>query len=269
MPEFGNTFKSTRESRGLTLQQVAARTKIGTRFLDAIEKEELQGLPGGIFSRGFVRTYAECLEMDVNEALSSFDRLTNYRQPAVLEHFQTNTSTPSQANRTLLPLMIGLLIIVIIVFYFATRQSAPSVTADQSSPVPAVQLPPRNVSADPASVTDQPPAASAPASPTVQQAQTDSTPAAALLKDALALVLEAREATWVKVLADGASVNPGEVLKPGTTRRYTAQNSIDLIVGNASGVNVKVNDREVRALGKGNRVRTLTITTENLKDLID
>ena len=131
MAEFGNTFKSTREAMGVTLDQVAARTKIGTRFLEAIEKEELQRLPGGIFNRGFVKAYAECLEMDVNEALSHFDRLTNYRQPAaVIEpHFQMSTSAPRQANRTLWPLMIGLLILVIIVFYFATRQSAPSVTS--------------------------------------------------------------------------------------------------------------------------------------------
>jgi len=134
MAEFGNTFRNTREARGLTLEQVASRTKIGTRFLEAIENEELQRLPGGIFSRGFVRTYAECLNMDVSEALSNFDRLTNYRQPNVLEHFQASTTTRRQPNRTLLPLMIGLLIIVILVFYFATRQSAPSVTIDRSSP---------------------------------------------------------------------------------------------------------------------------------------
>ena len=72
MSDFGINFKHARESLGLTLQQIATETRIGTRFLEAIEKEEFHLLPGGIFSRGFVRSYAERLRMDPDNAVAEF-----------------------------------------------------------------------------------------------------------------------------------------------------------------------------------------------------
>src|SRR6266571_5129207 len=59
MSNFGASFKKARESKGISLERIAAETRISTRFLLAIENEEFNLLPGGIFNRGFVRTYAE------------------------------------------------------------------------------------------------------------------------------------------------------------------------------------------------------------------
>ena len=257
MADFGITFRNAREAKGLTLEEVAAKTKIGTRFLEAIEQGQLERLPGGIFSRGFVRAYAECLGLDVDEAVADFDRLSNYRSPsAAIEEKPIVTAKPAASNPKLFPIAIVVLIIIIIVFYVATRRSATSVTSDRPAAEAVVQQPKPNAEATAAPAPTAPPeAAPAPEPPP---------------KEALALVLEAREATWVKVLADGAAVNPGETLKPGTTRRYTAQNSIDLTVGNARGIDVRVNDRQIRTFEKGSgKVQSLTITTENLKDITE
>jgi len=84
----------------------------------------------------------------------------------------------------------------------------------------------------------------------------------------MTIVLSARATAWVKVVADGKTANAGETLQPGTTRRYTAQNSFKVSVGNAGGVDVQVNDRTLRPLGKEGQVRTVFITPDNLKDLL-
>ncbi len=268
MADFGITFKTARESRGLTLEQVATKTKIGTRFLEAIESEQFERLPGGIFSRGFVRSYAESLGLNADEVVASFDRMSNYIAPAVIQETPLSTPKTQESGGKLFPIAIAIGVIIGIVFYFATRQSTPAVTADQTpraaaQPAPPSDKPPETPAAP------LPGATAAGSTDVAASPAPDQTPATAEHpKEALALVLEAREATWVKVLADGAAVNPGEVLQPGTTRRYTAQNSIDLMVGNAGGVNVKVNDHEVRSLGKGGQVKSITITPENLKDII-
>src|SRR5258706_11720219 len=118
MADFGITFKHAREAKGLTLEQVAAKTKIGTRFLDAIEKGEFERLPGGIFSRGFVRTYAESLGLDAGEVMSSFDRLSNYRAPGAFEETPISSQQPKQSTNRLFPIAVAVLIIIVVVFYF-------------------------------------------------------------------------------------------------------------------------------------------------------
>src|SRR2546428_8672060 len=121
MAEFGIIFKNVRESKGLTLEQIAAKTKIGTRFLEAIEKDDFQRLPGGIFSRGFVRAYAECLGLDADEAVANYDRLSNYRAPAVMDQLNVSAPEPrtSGIGRKLVPITIGVVAVFFIVLYFA------------------------------------------------------------------------------------------------------------------------------------------------------
>ncbi|MBV8051343.1 MAG: helix-turn-helix domain-containing protein, partial [Acidobacteriaceae bacterium] len=55
---FGPRLKAQREKRGITLEQISKSTKIGTRFLEALEEDHFERLPGGIFNKGFVRAYA-------------------------------------------------------------------------------------------------------------------------------------------------------------------------------------------------------------------
>ncbi len=56
----------------MTLEEVAVSTKIGTRMLQALENGRYDQLPGGIFSKGFVRAYARHLEMDEEQAVAEY-----------------------------------------------------------------------------------------------------------------------------------------------------------------------------------------------------
>src|SRR5262245_20345952 len=144
MAEFGITFKNAREAKGLSLEQVADKTKIGTRFLEAIEKQEFERLPGGIFSRGFVKAYAESLGLDANEILSNFDRMSNYRPPIVADEPTFNAPIKKdQPNISLYPIVVGVLVVLAIILYFATRRSTPSITASQAPASVVAQKPPQ------------------------------------------------------------------------------------------------------------------------------
>ena len=52
---FGDNLRREREMRGVSLDEISAATRIATRFLQAIENEQWDQLPGGVFNRGFVR----------------------------------------------------------------------------------------------------------------------------------------------------------------------------------------------------------------------
>jgi cytoskeleton protein RodZ len=72
MGSFGERMKREREMRAITIEQIAESTKIGSRMLNALEREDFAKLPGGIFNKGFVRAYAKYLGLDEEQAVTDF-----------------------------------------------------------------------------------------------------------------------------------------------------------------------------------------------------
>jgi cytoskeletal protein RodZ len=60
----GELLRSARARRGLALQQVCNETKIPRRYLEAIEQDRLEALPGGFYRRAHVRAYAQAVQLD-------------------------------------------------------------------------------------------------------------------------------------------------------------------------------------------------------------
>jgi cytoskeletal protein RodZ len=69
---FGEHLKREREMRGVSLEEVAAATRISTRFLEAIENEQWDELPGGVFNRGFIRAIARFLGLDEDSLVAEY-----------------------------------------------------------------------------------------------------------------------------------------------------------------------------------------------------
>lgn len=72
MPTLGEELKHKREERGITLAEISEETRIGTRFLKAIEADNFSVLPGGIFTRSFIRAYAKQVGMDEDQAIGLY-----------------------------------------------------------------------------------------------------------------------------------------------------------------------------------------------------
>lgn len=73
MTELGTIFKEARLKLGLTINEMAARIKIRSEFLTAIEEEEFHQLPGEAYVRPFIRTYARALSLDEKEIAAELD----------------------------------------------------------------------------------------------------------------------------------------------------------------------------------------------------
>jgi cytoskeleton protein RodZ len=72
MGSFGERLRREREMRGVSLDDIAEATKIGTRLLRALEEEHFELLPGGIFNKGFVRAYAKYLGLNEEEMVADY-----------------------------------------------------------------------------------------------------------------------------------------------------------------------------------------------------
>ena len=70
--DFGERMKRAREARGISLRQIAESTKLSVSVLEALERNDVSRLPGGIFSRAFVRSYAGEIGMDPETTVRDF-----------------------------------------------------------------------------------------------------------------------------------------------------------------------------------------------------
>ena len=86
MNDFGGKLRQAREEKGISLRQIAASTKISVNVLEALERNDVSKLPGGVFSRALVRSYASEIGLDPDRILDEFrerfDADTLAEQPA-------------------------------------------------------------------------------------------------------------------------------------------------------------------------------------------
>ena len=116
--DFGERMRRLREERGISLRDIAEHTKLSVRTLEALERNDISLLPGGIYSRGLVRAYAEQIGADPETAVREFierfpDASVTTGSPYVTE--EINTDPPSQlARRIVIAAAIVLPIAVIV-----------------------------------------------------------------------------------------------------------------------------------------------------------
>ena len=274
MTNFGASFRKAREAAGLPLDKIAAETRISTRFLLAIESEDFHLLPGGVFNRGFVRAYAAHLGMDPEQAVTEYSRISSTTDEPLEVLRNVERETSRRAERNLYPIIFGLLLLLVAVYYFVNRGSTskpvesavPNAVPEASTPPPPTEPP--GILAAPSlaqigaieplpSIGATTPAAREPSNrPAEAQANSPfSVPA-------LVLELEVKELTWIRISTDGL-VALNDSMSPGTTRRFSAERSIDVTLGNAAGASLKINGRDMGELGARGRVREFKITPEN------
>src|SRR5687767_8244994 len=73
LASFGEELRREREIRGISLKEIADATKISTRFLDAIERNDHKTLPAPVFTRGFVREYARYLGLSTEDIVNRYN----------------------------------------------------------------------------------------------------------------------------------------------------------------------------------------------------
>jgi cytoskeleton protein RodZ len=232
---FGENLRKERELRGISLREIAEATKIGVRFLEALEKDRLDLLPGGLFPRAFVRQYARHLGLDAERVVAEF--VYSHGEPA---------PPPQQQQRRPLPLGP--------IFLGALALVAAGLSLRRPAPQPEAAAPPRASAVRPSDRVFPPP-------PEV--------PTPAPVGDALVLTLTAEQSCWVQARADGETVLD-RVLAKGETETLEAEGEFVLSVGNAGGLAFSVNDRPGLRLGRSGEVRrNIVITRQSLPSLVE
>jgi cytoskeleton protein RodZ len=140
MESIGEFFKQVRETKGLTIDEVASKTRIRTDFVKALEDGNFAKLPDQVFARGFVRSYARSLGLDEEDAIHRFAQSAGafYDKQVEKERLkvrQAEEDRKRQANRKAVAIAIGIAILTLI--FLLSREQSTLLVHRSSSDLPA------------------------------------------------------------------------------------------------------------------------------------
>ena len=297
MGSFGERLRREREMRGVSLDQIVATTKIGRRLLLALEEEQFDLLPGGIFNKSYVRAYAKCVGINEDEAVAEYMQAANEAPPdtrvIAQQHASIHSNRPMQ--RSGFPVLPVLILVVVIAGgiggwkVYQDRQNdrekraampanpdvspqptnAPAPVAGSGGPAPnqassaaPVQTPPTSPAATqtPSSAA---PAAAPPSETAAQKVSTESSSASIPTGAPFEVIIRPKDSAWVSVKADGNYVVRG-IIRPPDVKTIHATSQVVFYTGNAGAVEVSFNGKNVPLTGGPNAEQVLVFDSRGV-----
>jgi cytoskeletal protein RodZ len=220
---FGEWLRRQREMREISLRDIAERTKISLRYLEAMEEDRFDALPAPIFAKGFLREYARYVGLSPDEVVNHY---LSVHKPQDLEEGGKGEETRSGRERArktrgwtwgLFLLLAGALLLALVAFFAYWAQKRRDDSSAQPPPPPSVAVP--TATAVPAAAA--PPPSAAPSAP-------------------LEVSLDFTENCWVEAVIDNKN-RLSELRVQGESLSLEAKQSVVLTLGNAGAVEIHVN----------------------------
>jgi cytoskeleton protein RodZ len=281
----GETLKRARLEQSLDLCAVAALTKINVKYLEAIESDDRSSLPSGFFYKSFVDQYARSLSLDTREIDAEVDRVLSADAPLPLPGYESavarNVPPLTYAPRFHSWRTYGSLATLVLVvvgcsgIYTLWRNGRSNLSVH--AVIDSVRSLAKTGIAQASSVKTDPPQKSAPQSveaqvtlATVTRSEPSSEPAPPGASEPtppgykVMLDLLAREATWLSVSSDGKPVFSG-ILQANQTKTVGGKQFAKMRVGNAAGIEVRLNGKLLGPLGARGQVLDVLFTPKNFE----
>jgi cytoskeletal protein RodZ len=291
--DFGRMLKAAREKRGVSLRHIATATKISVAALEALERNDISRLPGGIFSRAFVRSYALEVGLDPDATIEKFvEQFPEAAPPAgqaaaEQQEEEEQHDSNQQTAATFLRLTVISVVIVGALLYFGTMSrrggdtppTAATVRSDTSAPEPPRAAAPPPPVAPPA-VSEQPAASLGTASAGPERGKPAAAPGTAAAattaatppvspeaSDRVTVAVVATAPCWVSAIVDGERVVARQ-FQTGERISFEVGRSVVLTAGDAAALAVTLNGEEARPLGSAGQVVTVRVTPANFKEYL-
>ena len=234
----GDRFRAAREARGLSLSDCSEQVRIRSVYLAAIEEDNWKAIGAAVYVRGFLRTYARFLGLDPEEVVIAFN---DEVQPQAHPAGDSATQRPARAERSSQPGSVLIWIAGIVAVLLVAFVAYNALTMHRETPVALASTSPSPLESS-GEPSGSPPALPASASPAA--GETPVPPGAG--PATLAVVLSAP--SWLRVTVDG-NVSIEGTFPAGTTKTFHGKSAL-VRVGNAGGVEIFVDGKDVGKLGK-------------------
>lgn len=248
LKNIGTYLRHCREEQEKSIEEIALKTFISLRSLKALEAGRCEDLPEPVFVQGFIRRYAETLNLDSTTLLQSFATEV-VPEPSDSADSQAKHSEPTPISRSrqsdrlyrqpfLLYIGIGGIVAIGGLVYLLTQvlKPQPSIPVQDSGTIEQ-QLNPNE--------------------PTVT-----STPALTVSDPnfPVQITVEMKGESWVRVSVDGKTEFEGILTENDSSTTWKAKNELTIRSGNAGAVWVSLNQKTAKPLGEMGEVRDVTFT---------
>jgi cytoskeletal protein RodZ len=262
LTEIGAQLRETRQQRHISLEEISAKTMIPIRLLSAIEEGRMDCLPEVIYTKGFIRRFADSLGLNGTNLADIFSGQVSAEQAQDDRSAKKRQQKAGGLRGGLRPVHLYLLYIVLILsagvgLSYLTNPSA-FTSADDSPSTPRETIPPSQPS-QPKHSAASPHAQTAPKSTKPVASVPVSTPQANTVRVDLSI----KQASWMEIVVDGKVSYEGTLL-PGTNKTIVAKKQLILRAGNAGGVIVAINQKPAKPMGKSGAVEELILDSASL-----
>jgi cytoskeleton protein RodZ len=284
MASTGSRLRELRERHGVSLGELARVTRIGQRFLEALEADDFDALPAGPFAKGFIRSYCQALNEPAEEALSLYAAA----RPASVPRTESALPQP-RARQRLAPIFVSAALLAILAGALAAvtvalrsgrgevgsprgEPSPPSASrpaGQVTSAAPAPSAEPRRT--EPAPQTAAPPPLVAPAPAPAAESRPMTAPPVPERRASVPvatggpyrLVARASDPTWIRVRMEGGRTTE-ETIPAGEIREWISNRPFELRIGNAGGIVLELNGQVLPPLGaRGAVITRLVLPAES------
>jgi cytoskeletal protein RodZ len=266
MATFGETLRRERELRGITLPELSNATKISPRYLRALENNQFDRLPGGIFNRGFVRAVARYLHLDEAHWVGEYVRAA-HEEPEIVARYAPPATKPAGGRVgvwSLAVLLAAFGVSAYVVHEIRAQRAAEAAQPPDSQPSYDEARAPDSLPAAEEAVATSENSLAAPQTVEALAPSRLSAPAAAPAANELRLQVDVMEDAWLSILVDGEPAYSG-TLDRGESRTFLGRDRIELSTGNASAVVLTLNGETLAPLGNPGEVKRITLTAKNLR----
>ncbi len=264
METIGEFLKRVRETCGYSLEDVAGITKINLRYLEAIDLDDFDKLPGETFYQGFIRSYAKCVGISEEEISRRIRETPRAEQPPAAhtqnqekKAVQNTVNKPGKA-RVILPAAVGVILVVLLLILFSGGRDNETIRnskeLNELNEVKELKELKEFQEFRELEEKTEVPVESSEVKQQVEQASAEP----------LVLKIYARELTWIKVRIDDKETKEA-LLKPGEGVMWNGESQMIITAGNAGGIDLDVNGKTVGPLGRrGEVVRDRVITSKGI-----
>ncbi len=267
MKEIGDYLHRVREEKSISLKEIQEATKISMRYLEAIDRGDLEGIPGEVYRKGFLVNFANAIGLDGQEVLQKYYQMKNaaeleqqqqqqqQHQPQSIpqqQHHQEPTpvvvrektvkSPEPQDDEQLKGLYLGIVValigilIVASFFLFPFRQSnqddGAAVTKEETSATDTMETP-KSIAPITVNVTF-------------------------------------KERVWVQVKSDGEYLYGAEGMSFDSSEPqqvWTAQREMIIRMGNPAGLIISLNGKDLGQLGEKGKTKSIKLTPQGIEAL--
>jgi len=280
LEEIGSILKAQRERMGFTISNVETQIFIPQRYLDAIEKGVLEDLPSTVQGKGMVKNYAQFLGLDPEPLLLNYadvlqkrlakkrEELPDKKQPSPL----TTRMRRFLASPAILWVGVVILIGSITLWAGTLLFGADGSQAEITSTIPGVAdilLPTSTASATPGAPPATQSEIEVELTPPIDgeeipNGDAEATPTPGITgNEKVQVQLIILQRTWVRVIVDNILAFEGRLV-PGSVKLFGGELSIEVLTGNAAGVEVIYNQQDLGAMGLYGEVIDRVFTADGI-----